>query len=89
MTTLDPLAMEKIPSNILQRQTAADNRAENGARFWLTETGADKRYSRLQGGTTAERPLAPVLFEMYFDTDEGLPIWWTGSDWVDATGTAV
>ena len=89
MTTLDPLAMDKLPTNILQRQAAADNRADDGARFWLTETAADGRYTRLQGGATAERPLEPKLYEMFFDTDEGLPIWWDGSQWVDATGTAV
>ena len=25
----------------------------------------------------------------YFDTTLGKPIWWSGSTWVDATGTAV
>ena len=32
---------------------------------------------------------APVLGMMYFDTDEGKPIWYDGTDWVDATGTIV
>jgi hypothetical protein len=87
--SIDPLAMDKMPSNFLQRQAAADNRLADGATFWLTEAAADGRYTRLNGGATADRPLEPLLFEMYFDTDLGLPVWWNGTDWVDATGTAV
>ncbi len=26
---------------------------------------------------------------VYFDTDLGLPIWWDGTDWVDAAGAVV
>jgi hypothetical protein len=42
-------------------------------------------------GTTALRP-TPDFPGLYFDTTlaaAGKPIWWTGSDWVDATGTVV
>jgi hypothetical protein len=41
-------------------------------------------------GVTSERPtegLAIGLF--YFDTTLGIPIWWDGSNWVDATGATV
>lgn len=40
-------------------------------------------------GTTAERPYNLVVGFQYFDTTIGKPIWWNGSNWVDATGTAV
>lgn len=44
-------------------------------------------------GTTAARPTgpsaAPVVGQPYFDTDLGIPIWWNGAAWVDATGTVV
>jgi hypothetical protein len=45
-------------------------------------------------GTTAERPVntgSPKLQigQYYFDTTVGKPIWWNGTIWVDATGTAV
>lgn len=85
---IDPLALDKLPSNILQRQQAADGRAEDGARHWLTAEAGDGRYVKRQGGETAGRPSGPVDYEMYFDTDLGLPVWWTGSDWVDATGAS-
>lgn len=44
-------------------------------------------------GTTAARPAGPsyppVVGQVYFDTDLGIPIWWDGAAWVDATGAAV
>ena len=42
-----------------------------------------------QSGDTASRPASPVVGESYFDTDLGKPIWFDGTNWVDATGTTV
>lgn len=42
-----------------------------------------------QSGTTANRPTEGLwVGRPYFDTTLGLPIWYSGSDWVDATGTS-
>lgn len=44
----------------------------------------------LRSGSTAERLTAPgSTGTVYFDTTLGHPIWWTGSSWVDASGTGV
>lgn len=45
-------------------------------------------------GTTADRPLntgSPKLQtgQYYFDTTLGIPIWWDGTNWVDASGATV
>ena len=44
-------------------------------------------------GSTAQRPKAKQLTgQQFFDTSLGTvgkPIWWAGTKWVDATGTAV
>jgi hypothetical protein len=45
-------------------------------------------------GTTQQRPVLGVtdMGVTYFDTtlaSSGKPIWWTGSNWVDATGAVV
>lgn len=41
-------------------------------------------------GTTANRPTTQLqIGQFYFDTTLGFPIWWNGTDWVDATGTVV
>lgn len=42
-----------------------------------------------ESGTTAGRPGTPVAGQRYFDTDLGKPIWFNGTDWVDAQGTIV
>jgi len=38
---------------------------------------------------TASRPPMPVTGQRYFDTTLGIPIWYDGSNWIDATGTTV
>ena len=43
--------------------------------------------TQVRSGTTPDRPTGVVIGTMYFDTDLNMPIWWNGTDWVDATGT--
>lgn len=41
-------------------------------------------------GTTAARPTAFLwIGRPYFDVTLGIPIWYSGSGWVDATGAGV
>jgi len=41
-------------------------------------------------GTTVERPSDDLWIGLvYFDTTLGKPVWWDGTNWVDATGTQV
>jgi hypothetical protein len=41
-------------------------------------------------GATADRPTTFLqVGQFYFDTTLGYPIWYNGTDWVDATGTVV
>lgn len=40
-------------------------------------------------GTTAARPTTHRAGEYYFDTSLGVPIWWSGSAWVNSSGVAV
>jgi hypothetical protein len=42
--------------------------------------------STAQGGPSADRPISPITYQSYFDTTLGLPVWWTGSQWVNAAG---
>ena len=55
---------------------------------------ANKQYvdnTTALGGDTASRPVAPVAIvgRMYFDTTLGYPIWYNGTNWVNATGAIV
>lgn len=43
-----------------------------------------------QSGVTADRPTTGLyLGRQYFDTTLGYPIWYDGTNWVDATGSTV
>jgi hypothetical protein len=40
-------------------------------------------------GTTAARPTTVAAAFRYLDTDLGIPIFWDGTNWIDATGSTV
>jgi hypothetical protein len=41
-------------------------------------------------GTGAERPAVQLhIGQMFFDTTLGIPIWWNGAVWKNASGTTV
>lgn len=42
-----------------------------------------------QNGITSARPVSPVNGQFYLDLTINKPIWWNGSNWIDATGTTV
>lgn len=60
----------------------------------LTDTPTDnlsvvnRRYVNMNG-TTTNRPTSSILGQYYFDTTLGIPVWWDGSSFVDATGNPV
>jgi hypothetical protein len=40
-------------------------------------------------GATASRPAGPNVGAQFYDTTLGKPIWWNGTNWLDAAGTIV
>ena len=42
-----------------------------------------------ENGVTGSRPVSPVTGQRYFDTTLGQPIWYDGTNWVDAQGVTV
>ena len=48
----------------------------------------NRRYVTLNG-VSASRPTASVVGQFYFDTTLGKPCWWSGTAFVDGTGTVV
>ena len=47
----------------------------------------EERLSDVSSGITANRPILPIAGQQYFDITLNLPIWYNGTNWVDATGT--
>lgn len=65
------------------------DRAGRFARAWVQWVDlVDRTVNSLrEAGTTADRPTARLwVGRQYFDTTLGHPVWWDGSDWVDASG---
>lgn len=47
-------------------------------------------FNQPDSGATVDRPTTDrVVGQTYFDTSLGIPIWWNGAQWVDATGAVV
>ena len=76
-------------ANLSDRKLTFDNQRH------LLKYGYDNKWnyvSTLLNGTTADRPSAALNMPVglqYFDTTLVKPIYWTGTSWVDSTGTAV
>lgn len=76
-------------ANLSNRALTFDNQRH------LLKYGYDSKWnyvSTLLSGTTANRPSAALNMPVglqYFDTTLVKPIYWTGTSWVDSTGTAV
>lgn len=60
-------------------------------RYWIHSTNSWSGWLQVGGGsgTTSNRPTTPYKGYMYFDETLNKPIWFNGTNWVDATGTAV
>ena len=92
----------ETPQGAQQRADMAENNAkiytdvqvgiaEQNSRDYTDnlKTYIEANYQPVIAFPTAGRPLdVPVGF-MGFDTDLGLPIWWNGTDWIDASGNIV
>lgn len=93
---LNKLAPEKHVVSQNLEGTKLETTLNNGDVFLTDFSGvlSNLLTSIVHIGTTQQRPVLGVtdMGVTYFDTTlatNGKPIWWNGSNWVDATGTAV
>ena len=78
-----------IPSISLSNGTVSGNAITSISVSGHTITiNKEKTFVELLTGTTSNRPSGRNLVTgmMYFDTTLGQPIWYNGTDWVDAMG---
>lgn len=90
-TGTDPILPSDIGAETPQGAQQRADMAENNAKSYTDnlKTYIEANYQPVIAFPTAGRPLdVPVGF-MGFDTDLGLPIWWNGTDWIDASGNIV
>lgn len=79
------LDINSLLENIETKQGATEkaNIAEQNAKYYTDEK------AKPSGGGTTLRPAVVDPFTCYFDTTLEIPIWWTGSKWVNAQGVEV
>ena len=66
----------------------AEDVLENSGATW--NSGTFLKIPVVMSGSTANRPTTNLTAgQMYLDTTLIKPIWWTGSRWIDSTGTTV
>ena len=85
---------DKILMGIKQNNTAYLGATVNEIVDAAIETYSDAGATQ---GTFANKPISPNVGQMYFCTDKtatggsnnGVPIWYNGTNWVDAIGNTV
>ena len=85
----DLLAITSGATNPQDRHIEYTN---NYHRYWDNTTSYEALVPLgfvVANGTTANRPTQGITGQTYFDTDLGYPIWFNGTDWVNATGQVV
>jgi hypothetical protein len=86
--TLTPTQFSQVHFDLLNNQLRVYFNTLDAANVQTQQ--AITTLSTPSAGTTALRPSTGLLVgQFYFDTSLGIPIWWNGTNWVDATGTAV
>ncbi|MCP4661039.1 MAG: DUF2793 domain-containing protein [bacterium] len=81
--TIDGSTQDVSVENTLEVDTIDEKTASAGITF-----GADVS-AAIENGVTGSRPGSPRTWQMYGDTTLGIPIWYDGTNWVDATGATV
>ena len=81
-------ALPLPPTEYLQAQ---QDQFQNALRLYFNRLdGYNVTASIPASGITAERPATNLLIgQFYFDTTLGIPIWWNGAVWKNASGTTV
>ena len=65
-----------------------DGNPEKAWLDWASETSRNVKF--VGSDTTANRPLNGLVDgDTYLDTTLGIPIWYYGAVWIDATGSTV
>ena len=89
-TPLNP-APPNLPLAPAQYDQAHDNQVISQLRLYFnqlnnyTQATATPDY-----GTKTQRPTAnQQIGQQFFDTTLGIPIWWNGKNWINASGTTV
>jgi hypothetical protein len=86
--TLTPTQFSQVHFDLLNNQLRVYFNTLDSANVQTQQ--AINTLSTPSAGTIALRPTTGLqVGQFYFDTSLGIPIWWNGTNWVNATGTVV
>ena len=93
--TLRPTKSPNLPIAPVEYSQQYVDQLSNALRLYFAQIdNITQALTIPDSGTTADRPATTTLIKLqvgqfYFDTTLGLPIWWDGTNWIDASGTVV
>jgi hypothetical protein len=93
--SLQPTKSPNLPIAPVEYSQQYQDQLSNAFRLYFAQIdNITQALTIPDSGVTADRPVdtGPIKLrtgQFYFDTTLGLPIWWDGSDWIDASGTVV
>jgi hypothetical protein len=87
-----PTFVSPPPSRATFDETDSDGKPVRANRAWtgFIDSIFAVCFAQSQSGTTAQRPTVGLYVgRRYFDTTEGIPIFYNGTAWIDAAGNSV
>jgi hypothetical protein len=91
MALIPPKSPNLLIAPPLEYETKYQEQLNNALRLYFAQIDNFAQGVNVPpSGATADRPIDfLVVGQFFFDTTLGYPIWYDGTDWVDATGTVV
>jgi hypothetical protein len=93
--TYNGLPLAPTPPNLpiapTDYQQAFQDQFSNALRLYFTQlNNFSQAILTPDSGTKTQRPLTNLqVGQQFFDTTLGIPIWWNGAHWINASGTTV
>ena len=89
--TLRPPKAPDLPIAPVQYAQQYQDQVLNALRLYFSQIDNYTQGSNIpNSGATSERPTEYLsVGQYYFDSTLGIPIWWSGTNWVNASGTTV
>ena len=84
--------IDTLESNLGSLSSQVSSLASGLSSLQNTVTSRATRISNLEnqvGAGGSVRPVTPYLYQVFFDSNLGQPIWWSGANWVDSEGNIV
>jgi hypothetical protein len=92
---LQPTKAPNLPIGPVEYSQQYQDQITNALRLYFSQIDNVTQALILpDSGTTLNRPINTGLIKLrtgqtYFDTTLGIPIWWNGTNWVNASGASV